>query len=479
MELRDYLRLARRSWVLIVTAMLVGLSGGAVATLAQSPMYAANVTIFVSTATEGNISELQQGNTFTQQRVATYAGLATTPAVLEPVIEQLGLPVSPRELAENVSAEAQANTTLIDLRVTDEDPGVAATKANAVSESLSAVIEDVERTEGQTVSPVRLTIVESALPPERPTSPRLSLNLAIGLVLGTMAGVGLALLRELLDTRIRSEKDVANISDVPVIGGIPFDTKVKDHPLVVREDPLSPRAEAFRALRTNLQFLESDKSERVFAITSSIQAESKSTTAGNLAVALSDAGQRVLLLDADLRRPRVAEYMGVEGSVGLTDLLIGRAEPQDVIQRLGDSNLFILPAGQIPPNPSELLGSDAMRSALAEFARVFDVVLIDCPPLLPVTDAAILSRHVTGVIVVAAAGKVNRTQLSGALSMLEQVNASVSGVVLTMVPTKGPDSATRYGYSYGYRYYREEEKRSRTGGRFGRRQGRDAVHTPV
>ena len=148
--------------------------------------------------------------------------------------------------------------------------------------------------------------------------------------------------------------------------------------------------------------------------------------------------------------------MGVEGAVGLTDTLIGRAELQDVIQPWGKAQLFVLPAGHIPPNPSELLGSTRMDSIIAEFNRAFDVVIFDTPPLLPVTDAAVLAKKVGGAIVVVAAGKTHKNQLKGAMDALENIGASVSGLVLTMLPTRGPDA---YGYGYGYGYGEEVEKK--------------------
>jgi succinoglycan biosynthesis transport protein ExoP len=220
----------------------------------------------------------------------------------------------------------------------------------------------------------------------------------------------------------------------------------------VHDDPRSPRAESFRTLRTNLQFLDIGRENRSFVVTSSIQGEGKSTTVANLAITLADAGARVLVVDADLRRPKLHEYLGLEGAVGLTDLLIGRAEPADVIQPWGKGDLFVLPAGKIPPNPSELLGSEALVTLLAEFNRAFDIVLFDSAPLLPVTDGAILARLVGGTIVVCAAGKTHKGQLKGALANLSNVDTPVSGIVITMLPTKGPDAYGygRYGYSYGY-----------------------------
>ena len=339
--------------------------------------------------------------------------------------------------------------------MTDEDPVKAADIANATSQSLTAVVQSIETSDStDAVTPVKLTRVQEATVPSIPVSPNVPLNIALGFLVGLALGVGIAVLRETLETRIRNEHDVEQITSVPMLGGIVFDPKAKERPLIVQVDPRSPRAESFRTLRTNLQFLDADRTDRNFVITSSIEREGKSTTAANLAIALADAGSRVLLVDADLRRSKIAEYMGVEGAVGLTDTLIGRAELKDVIQPWGRAMLFVLPAGHTPPNPSELLGSERMEKIIGEFTRAFDVVIFDAPPLLPVTDAAILAKKVGGAIVVVAAGRTHKNQLHGALTALENVGAPVSGLVLTMLPTRGPDAYGygRYGYGYGYGY---------------------------
>jgi capsular exopolysaccharide synthesis family protein len=353
-----------------------------------------------------------------------------------------------------VTATAPLNTTLIEIGVTNVDPALASQIATAVSESLTKVVEKIETPAdtGSTTSPVKLTLVQHAEVPQVPVSPNIPLNIALGGLVGLALGIAIAVLREASDNRIRSERDVEAITDAPILGGIVFDSKAAERPLIVHDDPRSPRAESFRTLRTNLQYQDVGRESRSFVITSSIQSEGKSTSAVNLAIALADAGSRVLLVDADLRRPKIHEYLGLEGAVGLTDLLIGRAEPEDVIQPWGQRDLFVLPAGTIPPNPSELLGSDALLKLISEFNRAFDVVLFDSAPLLPVTDAAILARTVGGTIVVCAAGRTHKNQLRGAFTALANVDAPVSGVVLTMLPTKGPDAYGHGRYGYGYTY---------------------------
>jgi capsular exopolysaccharide synthesis family protein len=293
--------------------------------------------------------------------------------------------------------------------------------------------------------------VQDATIPTSAVSPNIPLNLALGALVGLALGLGVAVLREVLDTRIRNQRDVELISDVPILGGIAFDIKAAERPLIVQVDPRSPRAESFRTLRTNLQFVEIEGA-RSFVVTSSVEREGKSTTAVNLAIAMADAGMRVLLVDADLRRPKAAQYLDLEGAVGLTDVLIGRATLADTVQRWGRNGLHVLPAGMVPPNPSELLGSQAMKRLIAAVEGEFDTVIFDSPPLLPVTDAAILSKRVGATIMVVAAGYTRKNQLAGAITALQNVDVQVSGLVLTMLPVKGPDAYGygHYGYGYGY-----------------------------
>jgi capsular exopolysaccharide synthesis family protein len=452
MELQDYISLLRKNWLLISTATLLGAALALTYSMLATPMYSTAAKVFVSTSGATNASELQQGNTFTVQRVKTYSDLVTTSAVLQPAIDELGLSLSVAQLRGSVSANTPLNTTVIDISVTQDDPVFAASLATTIAEQLSVVVEEIETTSGALVSPVQLSVVQEAEVPTNPTSPNTKLNIALGIMLGLALGVGAALLRHTLDRRVRNERDLELLTDIPVLGGIVFDPKAKERPLIVHVDPRSRRAESFRTLRTNLQFLDTDRDHLSFVVTSSIQTEGKSTTAANLAIALADSGAKVLLVDADLRKPKMATYMGIEGGVGLSDAIIGRAKVEDATQRWGRTSLYLLPAGQMPPNPSELLGSSGMARIIEELRSNYDVVLYDAPPLLPVTDAAVLTRLVGGSIMVVAAGRVQSPQVRAALDALENVGAKASGLVLTMLPTKGPDAYGygRYGGNYGY-----------------------------
>lgn len=450
MELRDYFRVLRRSWILIVLSLLLAIGIAAAISIVQTPQFSASSKVFVSTQAGETPQDLVQGNNFTQARVKTYASLVTTPIVLEPVIDKLDLDVSAAQLALHVGASSPLDTTLITISVTDTDPRRAANIANAASQSLSAVVREIEST-GENPSPVKLTRVQNATVPTVAVSPNIPLNLALGVFIGLIIGVLAAVLREVLDTRIRNERDIETLTDVPIIGGIAFDPRAVERPLIVHEDPRSPRAESFRTLRTNLQFLDIERAAQAFVTTSAVEQEGKSTTSANLAISMADAGKRVLLVDADLRRPKVADYMGLEGAVGLTDVLIGKTKLTDVIQPWGSGSLSVLPAGTLPPNPSELLSSVAMQKLVDYVLDKFDAVIFDAPPLLPVTDAAILAKKVGGVILVVAAGRTHKNQLKGVLTSLRNAGTVASGIVITMLPSRGPDAYGygRYGY-YGY-----------------------------
>jgi capsular exopolysaccharide synthesis family protein len=454
LELRDYLRILRKGWILIVTLSLIGAAAAAGYSALQSPVYSSTSKVFVSTQTAGTTAELVQGSSFTVQRVKTYSDLVLTPIVLQPVTQELGIDLSEAALARSISASAPLDTSIIEITVTNVDAALASDIANSTASSLAKVVESIEVSgAADAVSPVKLTLVQRAIISEKPVSPNVPLNIILGFLIGLAMGIGVAVLRDTLDTRIRGADDVEAITDLPLLGGISFDPKAKLRPLIVHADPQSPRAEAFRALRTNLQFLDADRDKRGFVVTSTVPSEGKSTTTANLAIALADTGKNVLIVEADLRNPKITEYLDIEGAAGLTDVLIGRAELQDVIQKWGKDKLYVLPAGQIPPNPSELLGSVAMHNVVTRLEEAFDVVLYDCPPLLPVTDASILAKRVGGVILIVAAGRAQKSHLSSVISGLENVGAHISGLVLTMIPTKGPNAYGYGQYGYGYGQY--------------------------
>lgn len=446
MELQSYLRVLRKRWRIIAGCTLIALSLAALLTYLTPKTYSSSIRFFVSTADTSNNAQLAQGGTFTQARVKSYTQLMTTPQVLTPVAKEVRVKGGADTIEPKVTAKAAPDTVIIDTTVTDTDPKRASAIAASLGRQFPKSVDQLERVSDSKPSPVKVTLVQE---PTKGTKvgPSWPTNLVLGALLGLLAGTALALLRDRLDTKIRNKEDVeAAAEDVTVLGAIPFDSDAPKHPLILEADPHSSRAEAFRSLRTNLQFVDAAEHPRVITVTSSLAGEGKTTTTANLAFALANSGASVCLVEGDLRRPRLLSYLGLEGGVGLTDVLIGRVALRDVAQRFGEHRLMVVGSGATPPNPSELLGSEPMRDVLDDLRGRFDYVIIDAPPLLPVTDAAVLSRRTDGTLLVAGAGIVNRDQMLDALDSLDAVNANVLGVVLNRV-----QRGSRGNY-YDYRY---------------------------
>lgn len=457
MELRDYLRIMHKNWLLITLATLLGLALGAGVTLAATPQYKSTTQLYVSARTDdAGLGDMVTGTNFVRQILGSYVEVVGTALVLDPVIETLQLDMTAADLAKHVSANSPKDSVLLNVTVTGPDSNQNALIANAVGQSLKEVVNSELEPEGPTgVSPVKLTTTQTALPSASPVSPNPSRNLALGLLLGAALGFGLAVLRSVLDTRIHSLHDIEQVTDAPVIGGIIDDPDAAKDPLVVHSDRLSPRAESFRTLRTNLQFLNVGEDARIFVISSAGPGEGKSTTCANLAISLAEAGNKVALIEGDLRLPKVSEYLGLETAAGLTDVLIGNAELSDVLHRWGRGQMYVLPSGRIPPNPSELLGSKAMKGVLDALGESFDYVLIDAPPTLMVTDAVVLGKQSSGVLLVAASGRTTKQAFAAAVRTLGTAGTPFSGVIVTMMPAKGPDSYGYGYYKYGYGYGEE------------------------
>lgn len=448
MELRDYIQILKRNWMILTGLTLLGVLGAVGTTMLAKPSYTAATQLFVAIQNSGSVTDLQMGNSFSQARVQSYVETVGSPAVLKPAIEALDLDTTPKALAGQVTATAESNTVLITISVTDGSALQAAAIAQAVGDSLVKVVNGLEMSDKTGDSPVKLSIITPAEAPDAPSSPNLRLNLLAGLLAGLALGIGFVVLRTALDNNVRGETDLRKITDAPLLGGITFDKDAVRKPLITQTAPQSSRAESFRQLRTNMQFATISQKSRAIMVTSSVPGEGKSTTATNIAISLAQAGQRVALVDADLRRPSINDYLGLDRNAGLTTALLGKAEVDDLLQHWGDHELFVLTSGQLPPNPSEILGSDEMLQVIRHLENKFDTVIIDVPPLLPVTDAAVLSQHVGGVIVVVNAQRLKQNDLVKSFGALELVNANVLGVVLNKLPAKGDNAYNNYGYNY-------------------------------
>jgi capsular exopolysaccharide synthesis family protein len=448
-DLREYVDLLRARWRLITACALLGLIAAAVASMLTTPQYKATTTLFVSASDSSlNVGTAYTGSLFTQQRVKSYVDVVTSSPVVAAVVDDLNLPMTPDEVASKLSVNNPLDTVLLEISATDANPEVAAQIANSTATQFGQVVRQIEQPLEGGAPLVKVTTIQAAEVPGAPYLPRTKLNLLAGLLLGAVVGIAVAVAQEALDTRVKTVEGLQKHFTSPVLAAIPYDAQVAKQARLTDSDRHSLRSEAYRHLRTNLAFVDIDHPPRALVVTSSVSREGKTTTAANLALAIAESGQPVILLEGDLRRPRVADYLGLEGSAGLTDVLVGRVDVDDVLQPWGTTGkLSVLPAGPLPPNASELLGSETMAELLHGLEERA-MVVIDAPPLLPVTDGAVLTSLVGGAIIVCGAGRVRREQLRAASEAITGVGGRIFGLVLNSVPVRGPD-AQRYVYGSG------------------------------
>lgn len=455
MTLQDYLRVLRERWRIVAAAVVLALLAAAAVWFVRPAEYTASLTLYVSSQGGDTASAAYQGAQLSQQRVTSYVELVSSRRVAEEAIAQLRLDETPDALARRISATSALDSVLIDVTVQDESPERAAELANTIGSVFTGLVDELERpVDPAAQQAVAVRVVQAAAPPIRPSSTNLPVTLALGLLAGMAVGVGGALARHALDTSVKSPDQLRELAKAPNLGNIAFDPEVPKRPLTVHEDPQSPRSEAFRQLRTNLQFVDVDRPRKVIVVTSSLPAEGKTTTLANLAIALASTGQRVLAIEADLRRPKLSDTLGVERAVGLTSVLSGRVGVVQAIQQWS-GGVDVLASGPLPPNPSELLSSHQMHALLTELRGYYDTILIDTPPLLPVTDAAAVAPSTDGVLLVCRFRETTTDQVTRSVQALEAVSADLLGTVFTMVPTSGPRAYAQYNA-----YYRSEQSES-------------------
>ncbi|GIJ52280.1 chromosome partitioning protein [Virgisporangium aliadipatigenens] len=442
MDLRDYVRAIRKRWWIVVGTLLAAMTLAGVITVHTVPQYASTVTFFVTTPDSVDY----QGGLFSQQRVKSYANLLSGDRLARAVAADPSLNLTPRQIQARISANPVPETVLLEATVTDSSRSRAQHIAEAVAVEFKRLVEILETAPGAPGAGVKVEVVAGPVAAPAPVAPRPIRNLVLGALCGLLLGTGFAVLRELLDTTVKTPEALGNLAGAPVLASVPFDSIARRAPLVVGSGKRSPRAEALRQLRTNLQFVDVDRPIRSLVVTSAVPGEGKSSTACNLAIVFAEAGKRVLLVDADLRRPRLAQYLGVEGAIGLTNVLAGQASVEDVAQLWG-TRLWLLPSGFLPPNPSELLGSQHMADLLESFRSQFDIVIIDTPPLLPVTDAAVAAVRADGAVLVTRAGRTTTSQTDTAVRALQTVDARLLGCVFNMVAINESDPYHYYDYS--------------------------------
>jgi polysaccharide biosynthesis transport protein len=489
MTLRDYAGVVRRrKWVVILTVLLVVLVAMAL-TVLQTPIYESSSAVLVQPRGQDGLYTSQDTYWDRDRAIQTEIQVIEGEAVQQRVQGNLALD----DLPSSVSASQVGTTDVISLSVRDANAANAQTLANAyaeayieirreqsVGELLSAVnevqsaingleaeLETMADDDGRrpslvaqlasfntTLDQLRVdaalrtggaSVIQTAFLPESPIEPTPVRTAMLAAIVGLLIGLGAAFLIDHLDDKIRREEDLEAVAGLPVLSVVPVDPPPDNLPIALSE-PTHDAVESYRGLRTNLLFLGLDRAIRVIQVTSSLAAEGKTTTASNLAVVLAQAGHRVALVDADLRRPRLHEVFGIPQSPGFTDLLFGM-DAKDLVHHIdvsGGNRLSVYPSGTVPSNPSEILSGRRISRLLVEMGGHYDYVVVDSAPILPVSDSVALAAAADGVLVVSHAGRVTQGNVEETLERLARVSAPVLGMVLNQA-----SKVSREYYAYG------------------------------
>jgi len=375
------------------------------------------------------------------------------------------------QLASETSVQNQINSLQTQIGGVQtqlaQTPSSAAVSQSALESQLTGLYQQQSALKSQ-LSQLQLTTAQSssggqlvtpAVPSTTPSSPKIWRDIGIAIVAGLLVGIGFALLRDNLDDRVRSKDQLDQaLPGIPALGLIPVIDEWGDRKrpyLVARTHPRSPPSEAYRGLRTSVQFMALESPTKVLQITSPSAGDGKTTTSANLAWIMAEAGQRVVLIGCDLRRPRIHEFFGLPNDIGLTSVLLGEAQLEDALLWVPDQpRLQMLPTGPVPPNPSELLSSAKTRQVFKTLNAYADIVIVDSAPVLPVTDAAVLSTHADAILLVVSVGTAKRRDVVRSVEMLNQINAPIVGTVLNRAAETD---------SYAYYHYGYEQKSSDKG----------------
>jgi succinoglycan biosynthesis transport protein ExoP len=524
-DLRHLIAIARKWYPLLVASVVVAAGAAFVVSSMLPKTYEAKATLIVGQALSAANPDYTQ-LLVSQRLSATYARVAMTRPILESVIAKLDLAESTDELARRARAEAAPDSTLLTIAVDDADPARAAAIANELADKLIAVSptiqglqtevqkstnaslvatqQQIDETQAEVArlanlagpAPADVTrldtlqarlitlrstyaallsfssgsvsnllsVIEPAVAPIVPVSPKLLLNTLVAALVGLLIAVGVVSVIQYLDDAVKDAEGVELLTGLATLGTIPKmrgDTKQREiYRLVTVLNPLSPAAEAYRVLRTNIEFASLEEPLRTLLVTSTAPSEGKTVTAANLAVVFAQGGRQVILVDADLRKPGIHRIFDLPNEQGLTAMLRDEALALDAVAHGTEvSGLRVLTTGALPANPAELLGSHRMQAVLGQLMANADLVVLDSPPLQVVTDPAILSSYVDRTVLVIEAGRSRRRAVSTGQEVLARAGANVPGVVLNRVPSR---SHASYGGYYG-EPQRDEPEASPTG----------------
>lgn len=452
MTLSEYMTALTKRWFIILALLLVGAAAAYGYSQYLEKQYRSEATVMVIPNRGESTSELVQGSSYVQNLMQSYAILATSPTVLAPVVDELDLGEAPYTLARRVEVNVPLNTSTMDIRVTDADPERARRTADAIAEQLADAVGAHSPMGVDDRPAVRIDTISPARTPLAPIAPNTRLNMIIGGVIGGALGVAYALLRHALSGRISNRDELADTTSLPVLGEVALLTEAATLPSTLLAAPSGPVAEAMRSVSAGLRYVDAGRDRRVLMVTSATSGEGKTSISLALALTLAEVGNRVLYVEADLRRPTAASFTDLEGAVGLTTVIIGEAVLADVVQPWGHENLDILLSGKEPPNPGQLVSGGSIKAIIDEARAAYDIVVVDTPPVLAVSDAQWLAPLSDGILLVVRLGRAKRDEVRRSVSALASTRGEAVGVILNgsrsvakspyHVPAK-PDSRVR------------------------------------
>jgi receptor protein-tyrosine kinase len=433
--IRDILSVVRRRWwVLVLCVVIGGIAGGAAAMLAK-PAYTSNARILVATPHIDQGAQVPPGGITTQQRTVNYAALVTGSTITQKVIDELHLTEPMSVLLLHTHVSVISGTTIIQISVDDPEAAQAQRIAHAFATALVAAVPTVDRASGEANSVATVTLTDDANLPPLPATTSRSSNIALGIVAGLVVGALLIWLMEYLDRRLRDPRKLAELSGGPVLGVVYGDPAQTGDRLITSVPANGPYAESYRTLRTALQFVDIDGTAPIFTMVGARAGTGTTTAAANIAASMAQAGQRTLLVDADLHRSHLAELLGLPaGAPGLSEVLAGTAEAPQVTQRWAAGEVDVIAAGSPPRLPTEQVQSSAMDELLAKVRDSYDVVIVDSPPLGDVTDGALLAAATDGAILVARYGFTTDDDVAVVVSRLSMVRSGPLGSVMVDTP---------------------------------------------
>jgi len=419
-----------KSWIIVLMTVILSISAYLITTYKIPNLYASEATIFIGKESgalaEFNFLDLQIGS----QLIEDYKELIKTKTLREEVAKQVDPNIDIEILLKRIDVKTVEDSRFMIISAIDRDPYVATRLANTIAEVLIVKAEDI-------IGAKNIQIVDIAVPNFEPVSPNIITITLIFSILGIMLGIITIVILILFDTKINSQSEIEELVNVPILGqlqSVKNSTPHDEMVMIYKKNTFD--SELYKLIRTNLDFMSVDKKFKTIMVTSSQSSEGKSTTIANIAVAFAQIGRRVLLIDADLRKPRVNKLFNVSNAFGLVNQVVGKVDLSKVIKVSSVNNLYVLPSGPKPPNPNEILMSNQIELLIDKAASAFDIVLIDSPPLLSVADSLTLARCVDGIVIIAASKGTKKEDLVKSVRNIEKINKPIIGVILTKVKMK-------------------------------------------